>query len=60
MKKRDFISLIAYTVSLLVLALGMCFYTLPEWEMTTLGNALIGSRSAITCTILGSAEKVSR
>ncbi|HEM3538793.1 hypothetical protein ACS6Y3_06265 [Streptococcus suis] len=40
MKKRDFISLIAYTVSLLVLALGMCFYTLPEWEMTTLGMPL--------------------
>ncbi|HEM6045947.1 TPA: hypothetical protein U2C66_000293 [Streptococcus suis] len=40
MKKRDFISSIAYTVSLLVLALGMCFYTLPEWEMTTLGMPL--------------------
>ncbi|HEL1620247.1 TPA: hypothetical protein TXL63_002128 [Streptococcus suis] len=40
MKKRDFISLITYTVSLLVLALGMCFYTLPEWEMTSLGMPL--------------------
>ncbi|MBM7268294.1 hypothetical protein [Streptococcus suis] len=40
MKRRDFISLIAYTVSLLVLTLGMCFYTLPEWEMTSLGMPL--------------------
>ncbi len=40
MKKRDFISLVAYTVSLLILALGMCFYTLPEWGMLSLGMPL--------------------
>ena len=40
MKKRDFIVLIAYTVSLLVLALGMCLYTLPEWGMPSLGMPL--------------------
>lgn len=40
MKKRDFIVLIAYTVSLLVLALGMCLYTLPEWGMPSLGKPL--------------------
>lgn len=32
--------LIAYTVSLLVLALGMCLYTLPEWGMPSLGMPL--------------------
>lgn len=43
MKKRDFIVLIAYTVSLLVLALGMCLYTLPEWGMplSILGLVLV-------------------
>ena len=40
MKKRDLIVLIAYTVSLLVLALGMCLYTLPEWVMPSLGMPL--------------------
>lgn len=40
MKKRDFMSLIAYTVSLLVLALGMCFYTLPDWGMVSIGMPL--------------------
>ena len=40
MKKRDFMSLIAYTVSLLVLALGMCFYTLPDWGMASIGMPL--------------------
>lgn len=40
MKKRDFISLIAYTVSLLILALGICLYTLPEWGIPSLGMPL--------------------
>ncbi|WP_334120963.1 hypothetical protein [Streptococcus parasuis] len=40
MKKRDFMSLIAYTVSLLVLALGMCFYTLPDWGIASIGMPL--------------------
>lgn len=39
-EKRDFMSLIAYTVSLLVLALGMCFYTLPDWGMASIGMPL--------------------
>ena len=33
-------SLIAYTVSLLVLALGMYFYTLPDWGMASIGMPL--------------------
>ena len=37
MKKSDFIVLISYTLSLLVLALGICLYTLPGWGMPTLG-----------------------
>ena len=40
MKKSDFIVLISYTLSLLVLALGICLYTLPGWGMPTLGLPL--------------------
>lgn len=44
MKKTDFIALIAYTVSTLVLALGMCMYTLPEWHLQQFGMpmAIVG------------------
>lgn len=40
MKKSDFIVLISYTLSLLILALGICLYTLPGWGMPTLGLPL--------------------
>jgi hypothetical protein len=37
MKKSDFITLITYTVSTLVLALGMCMFTLPDWHLQNIG-----------------------
>ncbi|MGY3779864.1 hypothetical protein ACWH5J_00740 [Streptococcus gallolyticus] len=37
MKKSDFITLITYTVSTLVLALGMCMFTLPDWYLQNIG-----------------------
>lgn len=40
MKKSDFMVLVSYTFSLLVLALGICLYTLPGWGMPTLGLPL--------------------
>ncbi len=44
MKKSDFITLIIYTVSTLILALGMCMFTLPEWHLQNIGLpvAIIG------------------
>lgn len=42
MKKSDFMVLVSYTFSLLVLVLGICLYTLPGWGMPTLGLLLVG------------------
>ena len=37
MKRSDFIMLITYTVSTLVLAFGMCMFTLPDWHLQPIG-----------------------
>lgn len=37
MKKSHFILLIVYTISLLILALGICTYTVPEWHLQVIG-----------------------
>ena len=59
MKKRDFMSLIAYTVSLLVLALGMYFYTLPDWGMVSIGMPLAIVGLVLVSAIMGFAKTVS-
>lgn len=59
MKKRDFMGLIAYTVSLLVLALGMCFYTLPDWGMASIGMPLAIVGTCACFAIMGFAKTVS-
>ncbi|MFS1664228.1 hypothetical protein [Streptococcus sp. zg-JUN1979] len=37
MKQSHFIALISYSLSTLVLALGVCMMTLAEWHLQTLG-----------------------
>ncbi|MGC6568334.1 hypothetical protein [Streptococcus sp. VTCC 12886] len=59
MKKRDFMSLIAYTVSLLVLALGMYFYTLPDWGMASIEMPLAIVGLVLVSAIMGFAKTVS-
>ena len=52
MKKSHFILLIVYTISLLILALGICTYTVPEWHLQVIGLpvSILGLIAAVIFT----------